>query len=212
MSYREKLNGLYVITDDILTPEETIYKQVEDSLKGGASIVQLRNKINNDNKIKQTVKGLQELCNKYDALFILNDKIDLAIELQCDGLHIGKSDHNRFEEIRKNFQGVIGVSCYGDLNLAKKFERMGADYVAFGSFFQSPTKPDSNIVSLDILSLAKKELTIPVCAIGGINSANIANIIEHKPNMISIISAIWKSQNITFKAKEYTNYFERRER
>ena len=122
MSYQGKLRGLYVITDDTLTPDETIYSQVENSLKGGASIVQLRDKKSDDRAIKEKAVNLQKLFKEYDALFVLNDKIDLAIELECDGLHIGKSDHNRFDQIRKNFKGIIGVSCYGDVDLAKKFE------------------------------------------------------------------------------------------
>ncbi len=127
-----KLKGLYVITDDNLTPDNSIYDQVEQSLKGGASIVQLRDKHSSDERVMQKAKKIQELCHSYGALFVLNDKIELAIELGCDGLHIGKSDHERFSEIRESFKGVIGVSCYGDVEMAKEFEKKGADYVAFG--------------------------------------------------------------------------------
>lgn len=199
-----ELKGLYVITDDSLTPDESIFEQVENSLKGGAKIVQLRDKKNSEDIVEQKAKKLQELCESYGALFVLNDKIDLAIKLQCGGLHIGKSDHERFDEIRSKFDGVIGVSCYGDIELAKKFEKAGADYVAFGSFFHSPTKPSSNIVPLDIISRAKKELKVPVCAIGGINTENLHEILEHTPDMVSIISDIWGSDDITSKSLEYS--------
>jgi len=205
MSHKRRLKGLYVITDDNLTPNESIYTQVDDTLKGGASIVQLRDKKSSDEEIKIKAIKLQELCKKYDALFVLNDKIDLAIKLQCDGLHIGKSDHDRFETIRSNFDGIIGVSCYGDISLAKKFENLGADYVAFGSFFTSPTKPDSNIVPLEILSQAKKELNIPVCAIGGITINNLEKVIIQNPDMVSVISDIWNSENIQNQSKIYKN-------
>jgi thiamine-phosphate pyrophosphorylase len=204
MSRNEKLNGLYVITDDVLTPNETIYEQVQNALEGGAKIVQLRDKISNEEKIKIKVKHLQNLCKKYDALFVLNDKVDLAMELQCDGLHIGKSDYHRFDEIRQNYKGIIGVSCYGDVDKAKEFETKGADYVAFGSFFHSPTKPNSNIVSMDVIEKAKEKLTIPVCVIGGININNLTQIISSKPHMVSVISDIWKSENIKDKAMQYT--------
>ncbi len=207
MSYKRELKGLYVITDDKLTPSNTLFSQVEKSLKGGASIVQLRDKKNSDDIVKLTAVKLQKLCHKYNAAFVLNDKIELAIELGCDGLHIGKSDHHRFEEIRKKFKGKIGVSCYGDVELAKSFERKGADYAAFGSFFSSPTKPTSNIVPLEVLSKAKKELSIPVCAIGGINSENLLDIMKHDPDMVSIISDIWNSENITAQASFYSNQF-----
>jgi thiamine-phosphate pyrophosphorylase len=202
-----KLNGLYVITDDILTPDETIFLQVEKSLKGGAKIVQLRDKINSDLVITQKAISLQALCKKYNALFVLNDKIDIAIKINCDGLHIGKSDHHRFEEIRENFQGIIGVSCYSDIKLAKQFEEKGASYVAFGSFFTSPTKPNSNIIELQILTQSKGQLNIPICAIGGINTNNVDAITYHKPDMISLISDIWSSNNIEEQAKFFANKF-----
>lgn len=207
MSINKNLNGLYVITDDTLTPSESVIDQVEASLKGGAKIVQLRDKKSSDEEVRDKVIQLQKLCKEYDALFVLNDKIEMAIELECDGLHIGKSDHMRFQEIRKNFKGVIGVSCYGDISLAKDFEAMGADYVAFGSFFYSPTKPTSNIIPLDILSEARIKLNIPVCAIGGINQENIPDIMGHQPHMVSLVSDIWSSKNIVEQSKYYASNF-----
>jgi thiamine-phosphate pyrophosphorylase len=207
MSYRKRLKGLYVITDDKLTPDETIYTQVREALEGGASIVQLRDKISDDEQIKQKAIKLQNLCKEFDALFVLNDKVELAIDIGCDGLHIGKSDHERFAYIRDNFKGIIGVSCYGDIDLAKEFEIKGADYVAFGSFFRSPTKPNSNIVPLDILSKAREVLNIPVCAIGGINSENILDVMDQEPDMVSLISDIWRSDSIKDQSIIYVNQF-----
>jgi len=207
MSHKRRLNGLYVITDNNSTPSNKIFSQVKEVLEGGATIIQLRDKKSSDEVVKQTALKLQELCKDYDATFILNDKIDLAIELQCDGLHIGKSDYERFEEIRKVFKGIIGISCYADIALAKKFENLGADYVAFGSFYTSPTKPDSNIISLETLSYAKENLSIPICAIGGINSKNLYEIMRHKPDMVSIISDIWNSNNIEKQSSFYKNKF-----
>ncbi|MFT5661622.1 MAG: thiamine-phosphate pyrophosphorylase [Sulfurimonas sp.] len=207
MSLKQKLKGLYVISDDTLTPDETLFAQIEQALLGGASIVQLRDKKNSDDVIKEKIKKLQKLCKEHDAVFVLNDKIDLAIELECDGLHIGKSDHDRFDEIRKNYKGLIGVSCYGDIEMAKDFQKRGADYVAFGSFFTSPTKPNSNIIALEVLKDAKTQLTIPVCAIGGINTKNVIDVIQYKPDMISIVNDIWTASDITSQASLYANQF-----
>jgi len=205
MPVANKLKGLYVISDDVLTPDETLLDQVEQALLGGASIVQLRDKKNSDDVIKQKIKKLQKLCEEHDALFVLNDKIDLAIELECDGLHIGKSDHYRFDAIRKDFKGVIGVSCYGDVAMAKDFEKRGADYVAFGSFFTSETKPNSNIIALGILRDAQIKLNIPICAIGGINTKNIDDIIEYHPDMISVIHDIWTAEDIKSQCSLYAS-------
>lgn len=198
-----ELNGLYVITDEILTPSETLYSQVEDALKGGARIVQLRDKNNSDEDVEQKALKIQELCKKYNALFVLNDKINLAVKLQCDGLHIGKSDHANFLQVRKDFSGIIGVSCYGDVNLALEFEMLGADYVAFGSFYSSPTKPESKVVPLETIKVAKDTLNIPVCVIGGINSKNLDEVMGYSPDMVSVISDIWCAQNIINQVKLY---------
>lgn len=207
MSNSHKLKGLYVITDDTLTPESTIIEQVEKALLGGATIVQLRDKTSSDDAIREKVKKLQNLCHNHDAMFVLNDKIDLAIELECDGLHIGKSDHHRFDEIRKNFKGVLGVSCYGNIDMAKDFEKRGADYVAFGSFYPSPTKPSANIVPLETLRDAQVKLNIPICAIGGINTQNITDVMEYHPDMVSIVNDIWSAQDIVSQSSLYANQF-----
>ena len=203
-----KLNGLYIITDDILTPSHSIIEQVEKAILGGARIVQLRDKMSSDEVIRKKAMELQSLCEKHDAVFVLNDKVELAIELGLSGLHVGKSDYYRIEEIRKNFSGYLGVSCYGDVAFAKEMQKLGIDYVAFGSFFASPTKPNSSIVDLEVLKIAKEELNIPVCAIGGLNSDNISTIMQYKPDMIALISDIWKSDNIQNKAKFFASFYE----
>ncbi len=207
MSYQRKLRGVYVITDDTLTPLNNVLEKVELALKGGATIVQLRDKKSDDITLEQIAIQIQKLCKEYDAFFVLNDNIKVAIKIQCDGLHIGKSDHENFMEIRKEFQGFIGVSCYGDVALAKRFELLGADYVAFGSFYTSPTKPNSNIVSLETLQIARQKLTIPICAIGGINSKNIDEIMSFRPDMVSIISDIWNANNIQKHTQYYKSKF-----
>jgi len=207
MSSKESLRGLYVISDDLLTPRESLFQSIEKALIGGAKIVQLRDKITPLSSLQSTIFQLQELCHRYNALFVLNDKVELAITLKTTGLHIGKSDHHRFEDIRQKFKGILGVSCYGDLQLAKKMEAMGADYVAFGSFFHSPTKPNSNIIDLEILDQAKKQLSIPICAIGGINTQNVGEVMEHQPDMVAVISDIW-SNDIKQQSKIYSNLYQ----
>lgn len=202
-----ELQGLYVITDDVL-PSLTVLDQVKLALDGGAKIVQLRDKKSSIDVIKQTALKLEELCKEYNAVFVLNDKVELAIELGLSGLHIGKSDHHRVKEIREKFDGYIGVSCYGDIALAKEMQEVGVDYVAFGSFYVSPTKPNANIVDLNILSQAKEELNIPVCAIGGISRENIGEVMSHKPDMISLVSDIWKSEDIQAQSKFYAKFYE----
>lgn len=205
---KDALKGLYVITDDHLTPSSTLIKQVIAALEGGAKIVQLRDKTSSLDEIQTTAIYLDDLCKTYNAIFVLNDKVELAIELGLSGLHIGKSDHHRVTEIREKFSGYLGVSCYGDVEFAKYMQEVGVDYVAFGSFFSSPTKPQANIVDLDLLTLAKEQLDIPVCAIGGLNSDNITEVMKHKPDMISLVNAIWSSDDIKSQSETFSKLYE----
>lgn len=100
------------------------------------------------------------------------------------------------------------MSCYGDISLAQEFEKLGADYVAFGSFYSSPTKPDSSIVPIDTIQAAKNRLDIPVCAIGGISIENLDEVMHYRPDMVSVISDIWSSAYVTQQSQLYTNKFQ----
>jgi len=202
---KNRLNGLYVITDDTLTPSDKIFESIEQALQGGAKIVQLRDKTNDTSTVEDVSLRLQELCHKYDALFVLNDKIEIAIKLNLDGLHIGKEDYSNIQDVRKNFKGILGVSCYDDLEMAKNMQKAGVDYVAFGACFSSSTKPNASTMNLEIIKKAKDELNIPICAIGGINTNNIKTLLEYKPDMVAIISDIWKSDDVTKKARFFTD-------
>lgn len=204
---KKNLRGLYVLSDDILTPYETIFEQAKSALQSGATIFQLRDKSNDTKQIKKNAIELQLLCQAQDALFVLNDYVELAIELSCDGLHVGKSDYHRLEQIRQDFRGILGVSCYGDIEFAKKMQKMGMDYVAFGSFFPSPTKPHSNVVPLEIIQRAKQELSIPICVIGGINTSNLGEIMKYSPDMVCSVSDIWQADDIERRVKIYTKEF-----
>lgn len=199
----KKLKGLYVISDDNLTPQNTILKQIEEALKGGAKIIQLRDKVSADKDLEELILNLEKLCKKYKALFMLNDRIELAIKLNCSGLHIGQSDYDKVQEVRKNFKGILGISCYADINTAKKMQDLGADYVAFGSFFPSPTKPKAKVVKKEVIKKAKEALNIPVCVIGGITSENYEQLTLNKADMIAVISDIWNSEDVIKQCKKY---------
>lgn len=197
------LNGLYAITDEILTPHDTILTQCETALQAGVKILQYRNKTQNDEAVMPICVALQALCRTYDALFIIDDRPHLATQIAADGIHIGKNDMP-LSQARALFpKGIIGVSCYGSVKKARQAQEEGANYVAFGSFFPSPTKPHSGIVSLDVLKKAKEVLAIPVCAIGGISIENIDQVAQHKPDMISVVSGIFQG-DIAFNVTQLT--------
>ena len=194
------LKGLYVITDENLTPDDMVHSYVEDALKAGASIVQYRNKTKSDDEVEEVCRCLQALCCQYNVPFIIDDRPHLATKIQADGIHIGKDDMP-LEEARKIFpKGIIGVSCYGSIRKAKEAQEEGADYVAFGSFFPSLTKPHSGVISMNVLHKAKEAVDIPICAIGGISQINIGQIAATNTDMISVVSAAFKGdtqQNVS---------------
>lgn len=194
------LNGLYVITDENLTPDEMVVSYVEDALKAGVSIVQYRNKTKSDDDVEETCRALQALCAQHNVPFIIDDRPHLATKIGADGIHIGKDDMP-LDEARKIFpKGIIGVSCYGSIRKAKEAQEEGADYVAFGSFYASPTKPHSGIISINVLHKAKKAVDIPICAIGGISQNNIGEIAATHTDMISVVSAAFEGntqQNVS---------------
>lgn len=202
------LKGLYVITDEKLTPYNRVLEQVKKALKGGAKVVQLRDKHSSKEDLKQIALSLKELCQEFEAYFIINDNIELAKEIESDGVHIGELDSD-FSEVR-NYLGrdkLIGVSCYGDIERALRMQELGADYVAFGSFFKSKTKPKSNVVDIEILKEAREKLSIPICVIGGITIERAKEFIPYGVDLISVIHDIWSSEDIELRAREYQELF-----
>lgn len=192
------LSGLYGISDTNLTPKERICAQVQEAIKGGMKIFQFRDKISYDNDIIEIIYQLMDICAKANVLFVLNDRVTLAIRLKCPALHIGKNDGD-IDTIRKNFKGILGVSSYGDLARAKKMEEKGVDYVAFGPIFPSPTKPNVQCIGTDILLQAREALHIPICAIGGISNNNIKLL--KNADMFAVISSLW-NENIYQNARD----------
>lgn len=186
-----KLHGLYAITDINLTPYDYIERSVAEAIKGGAKIIQLRDKDTSDEELYQVAKKIKKICRQNKAKFLLNDRVVLAKAINADGVHIGKDDTSF--EVARDILGdkkIIGVSCYDDINLAKDAIKKGADYVAFGAFFHSSTKPNAKTANVDILKQGRK-LGVPVCAIGGINDENAFELVKNGADMLAVISALW---------------------
>ncbi len=206
MKYKHSLQGIYAITDDSLTSGETILDQISEAVKAGVKTVQLRDKTSYDDELIDLCYSLKLICKFHRANFIINDRVALAKKIKADGIHIGINNLSVPETratLGENY--IIGVSCYGDVQRAIQAKRDGADYVAFGSFFPSPIKPNSEIVSTDIIKQAKEQLNIPVCVIGGINHENITTLKPFNPDMYALVSAIFKDNSITEKVKQLNN-------
>lgn len=201
------INGLYAITPDI-TDTAQLCEMTCQVLLAGVQYVQYRNKIADSNLRLIQASALAELCKQYGARLIINDHYDLAIEVNADGIHVGREDISIIDA--RNYLGqnkIIGVSCYNQLKLALDAERLGADYVAFGAFFHSITKVNTVNASADLLSEAKKRLAIPIVAIGGITLANAASLISHGSNAIAVCHALFNAQHIRSAAKSFSRLF-----
>ncbi|KHD05176.1 hypothetical protein PN36_23420 [Candidatus Thiomargarita nelsonii] len=199
-------SGLYAITDNKLIKADRLIESVEQAIIGGAKIIQYRNK-NQKEGIEQA-QALCRLCQKYNRHFIINDDIALAQQIGADGVHIGKNDA-KLEAARAILgeQAIIGVSCYNQLSLAQEAVNAGANYVAFGRFFSSHTKPQAVSCSIKVLQKARQMLKCPIVAIGGITPNNGAKLIAAGADSLAVIQGLFGQANITAAAQAYTQLF-----
>jgi len=204
----KSLYGLYAITDASLIAEKKFNQTIEQALAGGVKIIQYRDKSKNTEKRYRQAHDLKHLCDQYNATFIINDDIDLTKTIDADGVHIGSSDRS-YKTARETLgeDKIIGVSCYNQFELAQQAQQQGANYVAFGRFFSSSIKPDAVIASTELLIRAKQELSIPVCAIGGITLNNSDLLIKTGADMLAVITAVFSSANIESTCQKFCNYF-----
>ncbi len=208
MHHHQRLQGLYILTDKNLTPPEDLLQAVEQAIAGGCRIVQYRDKDSNKTSRAQQATELKTLCQRSNTLLIINDDVALARQVNADGVHLGKHDAS-LQQAREQLgeSAIIGVSCYNNIELALKAEKAGADYVAFGSFFQSDIKPEAVRAEIDLLHSAKKQLDIPVVAIGGINQHNAADLISAGADMLAVISAVFAQTDIQASSRQLSDLF-----
>jgi len=208
MKHAARLTGLYAITDENLIPPDRFEQSVEQALKGGARIIQYRDKSDDTVKRQQQAKQLKDLCHRYNALCIINDDIDLCLNVAADGVHLGKDDGDITQARKRLGENIIiGVSCYNQLTLAQQAENDGADYVAFGAIFPSSTKPLAKTAGLGILQQAKSQIKVPICAIGGIDTTNAKQTVESGADMLAVISSLFAQEDICGTAKQLSQHF-----
>lgn len=185
-----RLKGLYVLTDERLG--EGLIEAVAAALAGGARLVQYRDKSRDKDRRRAEARQLRELTRRLGALLIVNDDPALAAEVRADGVHLGREDTDI--AAARHLLGeaaIIGISCYDSLELGREAAAAGAGYVAFGSVFPSPTKPGAVRAPLELFAAAKRELGVPVCAIGGLTPANAGPVIAAGADMLAVVSAVF---------------------
>lgn len=198
-------HGLYAITQ----PSATLAAQVEQAILGGARVIQYRDKSQDQSHRYREAQSLLQICRQYSVPLIINDDIELAHAIGADGVHLG-SDDAAYESARERLgaRAIIGVSCYNQLSLALLAQAQGADYVAFGRFFPSRSKPNAVQADLDMLQQARQQLRIPIIAIGGITSANGRQLIEAGADMLAVIEAVFAQTNIKVAAEGFQVCFQ----
>ena len=201
------IKGLYAITPDSADTRALLAK-VKQALQGGAQVVQYRTKSDDLTRKHEQASELLALCRQYRVPLIINDDVRLATLIDADGVHLG-ADDAPLKEARINLgpDKIIGVSCYQDIELALRSAAAGADYVAFGSFYPSPTKPQAKPCPLSLLSAAKTKLAVPVVAIGGVTPANAQELIAAGADAVAVISALFNAPDIELTAQYFTSFF-----
>jgi thiamine-phosphate pyrophosphorylase len=183
-------SGLYAITQCDNKSPETIIEEVKAAIRGGAVVIQYRDKSPVDAVYVAT--KLAKICRINKIPLLINDDIALCIRSNADGVHLGKDDHE-ISEARKHLgdNAIIGVSCYNSLERAIKAQDSGASYVAFGRFFPSSSKPLASPASIDTLQNAKSVIKIPIVAIGGILPENGGQLIQAGADLLAVIGGVF---------------------
>jgi len=185
-----KLRGLYAITDSELLKGKLL-PYVEAALKGGATLLQYRDKSSDDARRLREAEALRELCNRYGAALIINDDAELAARLGV-GLHLGQGDGSlSAARALLGRKAIIGGTCHAQLELAEAAAKEGASYVAFGRFFNSTTKPGAPAADVELLTAAKAKVNLPIVAIGGVTLDNVPELIAHGASMVAVVHGLF---------------------
>ncbi len=192
-----KLRGLYAITPE--APD--VVEKARQALEGGIAMLQYRRKRRDVREAREVVA----LARRYAVPVIVNDDVELALEVDAAGAHLGREDGDFAFARKKMKTKLLGASCYNDLELARKAVSLGADYVAFGSVFASPTKPNAVRAPLELFAQAK--LGVPLCAIGGVTLENAPQLIAAGADLLAVISDLFDAPDIPARAAQYRKLF-----
>ena len=184
----KKALKLYLVTDSDILKGRDFYKVIEDSMKAGVTMVQLREKDADGKEFLEKAMKLRELTRKYNVSFIINDRVDIAMLCDADGIHVGQSDIDAVS-VRKLIgeDKIIGVSARS-VEEAKKAKEDGANYLGIGAMFSTSTKLDAKDVSFDTLNNIINEVDLPFVLIGGINLDNVCQLKQFNPDVYSLLS------------------------
>lgn len=205
------LHGVYAITDPVLMPDdELLLDAVEQTLLGGAALIQYRNKPAAPTVRKRQATALQSLCSSFDIPLLINDDVELCLQTGAAGVHLGQQDCS-LPEARRALgpDAIIGISCHAREELALAAQREGASYVAMGRFFPSRTKPEAPASTLDDLRGIRRQLHVPLVAIGGVNAENGASLVSAGADMLAAIHYLFSTTGVQQRTREMNRLFQR---
>jgi thiamine-phosphate pyrophosphorylase len=199
--------GVYAITPETADTARLL-SQVEAALLGGVAAVQYRDKSGDVARRHEQASELVALCHQFHVPLIINDDLRLADLCDADGVHLGRDDGSlREARIILGKDRLIGASCYQSLELAQAAQAAGASYVAFGSFFASPTKPAASRADTALLRAATQAIQIPLVAIGGITLANAPSLLDAGADSLAVLSALFEAPDIRAAAHDLNQLF-----
>jgi len=209
MSHPPAVAGLYAIADTQYLDERRLREAVGSAIRGGARLIQYRDKKHTmESRLAQACE-IAAICRSAGVLFLINDDIMLAKASSADGVHLGRDDEAiNVARAQLGRDAIIGASCYNEVHLAELAVSRGATYVAFGRFFPSRTKPAAVQMTTNILRQARKQIAVPIVAIGGITPENGASLITAGADALAVIDGVFGQADIQFAASRFAQLFE----
>ncbi len=191
----ERLPGLYVIIDTQALKGRSHIEVARQAIQGGAKTIQLRDKLQSKKELLPIAQQLKNLCTEQDVLFIVNDYLDLALATDADGLHLGQDDLPvKVARQLLSIDKILGISTHS-VEQAITAESEGADYIAVGSIYPTPSKETAKVIGLDGLRQIRQAVTLPIVAIGGITGDNAAEVMSAGADSVAVISAILQAES-----------------
>ncbi|TMH60108.1 MAG: thiamine phosphate synthase [Betaproteobacteria bacterium] len=204
---RPAIAGLYALTPDLLDTD-VLAERVAAAISGGATAIQYRNKLASPPLQRAQALVLRDLCSSANAIFIVNDDVDLAYAVDADGVHLGREDAPLARaRQRLGRAAIIGASCYDSLERGAAAVEAGADYIAFGSFFPSVVKPEAVPAKPSLLTAAKARWNVSVVAIGGITAAAASTLIAAGADALAVITAVFEAPDVATAARTFREAF-----
>jgi thiamine-phosphate pyrophosphorylase len=204
----KRLSGLYVIIDTVALGVRSHIEVASQAIQGGAKVIQLRDKVHSKKELLSIAQGMRDLCVEQEVLFLMNDYLDVTLAVDADGLHVGQDDMpvrlaRRLLPIGK----ILGCSAR-TVDKATVAQSEGADYVAVGAMYPTPSKDTSEVVGPERLKEIKEVVDLPLVAIGGISEENVSEVLAAGADSVAVISAVLATEDVAKATRRIVNMIE----